>query len=364
MKYLQLIFILMMFCNIYAQEPTNSAAKIYYKGILKHFEKLNTIDISSDVKQFNYEIEKAEEKLELLKKSDKTYDVSNLASQISNYKNKGGAESISQNSSKEDAAKLIKEMETVFKAPSPNEFNVNNGGISNAKQTYEAYVLLCSNFIATDAKSRISNAKKINRYRDCQGLTEEKSGFEVRAKQIKAEFNKSISQENSLTHYYLAKKYMTYWETAKNCMPDEILYAQNYTIASNLVSEMGDADKAKSKADGNLKERLSNVKIPDAVRKDANIEAIFKKAFANEGWNETILKINLRDNDWTIVKNQYTGAIIGRSQSAAIVSKNGKGDCILYSFSIMQDYTGNAYQANAHRTSHNANPIACENVNK
>ena len=44
MKYFLIIYVLVMFCEVYAQEPTNSAAKIYYKGILKHFEKLKTID--------------------------------------------------------------------------------------------------------------------------------------------------------------------------------------------------------------------------------------------------------------------------------------------------------------------------------
>lgn len=87
-----------------------------------------------------------------------------------------------------------------------------------------------------------------------------------------------------------------------------------------------------------------------------------KKVFNAEGWNETIMVINLRDQDWSIVKNEYTGAILGRVQTAAIVAKNKNGDCVLYIFTIMQDYNGSGYQTTAFRRSHDATFMLCENV--
>ena len=164
------------------------------------------------------------------------------------------------------------------------------------------------------------------------------------------------------SNYYLAKKYVVYWETAMTLMPEDPIFAENHAIATKLVSEMGNLEDVKSKSKANLNTRLENVKIPAAVRKDINTENIFRKAFMAEGWNETIAIINLRDNDWQIVKNPHTGVILGRSQTASIASKNQSGDCILYLFTIMQDYNGSGYQTNARRSSHNAQPMACDNM--
>lgn len=125
---------------------------------------------------------------------------------------------------------------------------------------------------------------------------------------------------------------------------------------------MGTVENAKTIAKNNAKARMAKVKIPVAARKDAATEALFKKAFAAEGWNETIMVVNLRDHDWSIVKHENTGAILGRAQTAAIAAKNKNGDCILYIFTIMQDYTGSGYQSTAYRRSHDVAFMACENV--
>lgn len=101
--------------------------------------------------------------------------------------------------------------------------------------------------------------------------------------------------------------------------------------------------------------------MPAAVRKDATMEQEFRTAFMNEGWNESILKINILSNEWTVVRNNVTGAITGRTQTAAIAARNQKGECILYTYTIMQEFDGSRYLP-AKRYSHDATYIACANV--
>ncbi len=40
--------------------------------------------------------------------------------------------------------------------------------------------------------------------------------------------------------------------------------------------------------------------MPKAVVVSAALEAEFKEAFVNEGWNETIIKINILSREWDI----------------------------------------------------------------
>lgn len=351
-----------------AQEPTNSYAKQSYKTLQVTLEKLKGKEPSNSIVSYELEISKAEKCIESIKKKEPTFDVTSFQSELDSYKGKV-KEFVSKNQAAvsdkklatKEANELSEEMTRIFKPLTASDFNVYNGGIKNAETTLASYQSSCSAFVSGGAQQRVLSAKKVERYRHPEELVEEMSDFDKRAEEIDLEFKKSISEENSLVQYYLAKKYQIYWETAKTILPDETVFANNYTIASNLVKKFGNVEAVKLKANENLNGRLANVKVPIAVRKDVTTEDIFKKAFLNEGWSEKVLKVNLLENDWTIVKNEATSAIIGRTQTAAIVSKNTNGACILYSFTIMQNYTGSSYQSNAHRFSHNGTPMSCEN---
>lgn len=369
MRKLVTIILLMFIQNaVHGQAPTNSAAKIYYKGVLKHFETIKNLKSQSNpkndgpqstTKQYLNEVEKAEEKINLIKKSQPDYDVSALTAELNEYKNTGNAAKSNEENASVDAHNLSVEMDKIFKAPTLSDFNA---GQSIAESNLNAYKLLTSDFIANNAKQRVDNAKKIDRFTLASSFIMEMNGFANTVSIMKTAYNKSDVVDGAIGYYYLVNKYVIYWETAKNIMPDEKLFSDNYTLALNLLKEMGSIESAKNIAKNNIKARMGKVKIPVAVRKDATTENLFKKAFIAEGWNETIMLINLREHDWSIVKNENTGAILGRAQTAAIVAKNKTGDCILYIFTIMQDYNGSGYQSTAYRRSHDATPMLCENV--
>lgn len=362
-KILVILFLIVNFQNaIFSQEPTNPAAKQYYKGVLKHFEKLKSLEPSANLRLYKSEIDKSDEKIVLIGKSEQTYNVTSLQNELNGYKTKYESAFANQTKVVDDTNDLDVELNKLFNTPTTYEFYVDNGGIKNADNTYQQYVQFCSEFIVKNGKERVSSAKQANRYVHAEDLVVEMKGFNQRAQQIKSDLDNSVSEEGALANYYLGKKFITYWETAKTILPEEELFSSNYSLALKLVAEMGSIEQVKAKANANKKILLLKVQIPPAIRKDIGTENLFKQAFNAEGWNETILIVNLRDNDWQIVKNKNTGVIIGRTQTAAIASKNKNGECILYAFTIMQDYNGNSYQSIAHRSSHNADPMACENV--
>ncbi len=62
------------------------------------------------------------------------------------------------------------------------------------------------------------------------------------------------------------------------------------------------------------------------------------------GWKETFTKIKITDEDWSIIHNQLTGAILYRAISIMALAKWPDGHCTIQDFTITQDYNGAGYQ--------------------
>lgn len=144
-----------------------------------------------------------------------------------------------------------------------------------------------------------------------------------------------------------------YWEICSGFYPNEsrIIAAKGRIFA--IEKDLGFSDKASylAKSEAINEARFSQKQMPVAVRSDAAIEALFKRAFEDqskrENWSRTLLKINLRNNDWQIVNHKVTGAILGRKQYAAIVFKdNNDGKCKIYTaYELYEQYTGSSYSS-------------------
>lgn len=158
----------------------------------------------------------------------------------------------------------------------------------------------------------------------------------------------------------------TYWNAARRIYPAFTDAATVYQQATDGLTAVGNMEQVMAKANERKKEKMKNTFMPKAVVTNAALEAEFKEAFANEGWGETIVKINLLSRDWTILRNSITGVITGRIQTAAIVAKQKTGNCILYDYTIQQAYTGSGYSSTSRRHAHGvlAAEFLCENVSK
>ena len=174
------------------------------------------------------------------------------------------------------------------------------------------------------------------------------------------------TMENNFNNFNSKK---LFWQTAATILPDEISVITALQKYNEFAKTIGSLDDIKNESASFNNKKTASIRMPEAVIKDAKLEAIFKESFAHEckakNWDTTPLKINIVDRDWTIVYNKYTGAILGRKRYAAIGLKdNKKGICKLIDFHIYQEYNGSGYNAYAKGTSTESIEILCENINK
>jgi hypothetical protein len=155
-----------------------------------------------------------------------------------------------------------------------------------------------------------------------------------------------------------------YWNAAHKVYPNFQQAAEVYKKAKDALAAVGSMEDVAARAFKKRQDRLKNTFMPKAVIVSAAIEAEFKEAFLNEGWNETIIKINITSREWSIIRHAVSGAIICRVQSAAIVAKQKAGNCILYDFTIKQQYTGSGYSNVSSRYAHDVyeTEFFCENA--
>jgi hypothetical protein len=146
---------------------------------------------------------------------------------------------------------------------------------------------------------------------------------------------------------------------ARQVYPNNAAFAEGHQKVQAAINRAGNLE---AKAKANAEKKLREARVPAAVTSNAAIEQEFKIAFAKTGWGETILKINLLDYDWTINRNELTSVIEDRIQKAAIVAKKANGKCIVYIFTIGQDYSGGGTYGSSYRYRHNGYEVLCENV--
>ncbi len=155
-----------------------------------------------------------------------------------------------------------------------------------------------------------------------------------------------------------------YWSAVTKIYPNMKEAADVLKKANDALAAEGSMEMVAAKAFKKRQDRLKNTFMPKALVVNAALEAEFKEAFLNEGWDETIIKINITSREWSIVRHEVSGAIICRAQSAAIVAKQKNGNCILYDFTIKQQYTGGGYSSVSSRYTHDVyeTEFFCENA--
>lgn len=156
---------------------------------------------------------------------------------------------------------------------------------------------------------------------------------------------------------HLHKLYFT--EGLQQLFPAVTLFATVYEQYRSFTDQTGGIAGFREKIAENRKAFAKKVKMPAAVTRNEEVEAMVQTAFTNMGWEEEILKIHLLSHDWKLERNHEL--IIIRTYDAAIASRQKSGECKLYTFTIAQDAINGVYST-ARRLSHTAVVIAAENV--
>lgn len=370
MKKLFLTGLLVVLTSVaFGQEPTNSSAKQAYTTLNTSLTKLQTLDPMSFA--YGAELDKAKKKIDAIKQYEPNFDLTSKEKELQTYIDKKNAANsnaaeatVNQDEAINDANLIYKEMEALYKAPLERDFEDDVTKLApDAQKRLDDYANSIQQFLDKGAAERVKKAKEIHRYRESKEILMEKSGFDVRLKGLLDATKNSTKPDHALISYYVIKKYEIYWNSLEIINPGDNVIATNAAMARKAASEVKAPEEIKKKVAENDQAYLATTKFPEAIRKDANLENVFKNVFNAQGWKESILKIHLVDSDWHIERNQYTGVILGRYQSAAIAVKTESGECTYYLFTIIQDYNGSSYQSTARRYSHSPYRLACENVN-
>lgn len=370
-------------------EPTNSSAKQAYGALTKSLEKLKTLDPVKSENAFKTEIGKAQKKLEAIKEKEPGFDLSAQAQQIKEFEEvlaKGQADKVAtkdarakevadkqardaaereaREAAKEakyaanaEAGKVTNEMEALFVPPTESRYSEVADPAAELKARATAFDV----FLATNPAERVKQAIELLRYIEPRFISEEKTGYDKRLADVSRGITAPVDNNHATVSFHLLREYELFWNALEKTLPDDATVRTNAELTRKALSAMPSLEALKGKAAAYQKESLAKVRLTPAVRKDATMEGLFRKAFAAEGWNEEILVVNLLDTDWHIEKNKLTGAILLRYQSAAIKAKNKAGKCIAYVMSMKQDWDGSGYSATPRRYGHNGQFMACEN---
>jgi hypothetical protein len=85
---------------------------------------------------------------------------------------------------------------------------------------------------------------------------------------------------------------------------------------------------------------LDYVKLPKAGMSNPAFEQKMLSVANGLGWNDKFTKIIITYKEWSISKNELTGAILYRSLGAVAITKDTQGKCYYQEFTFRQDYSG------------------------
>jgi hypothetical protein len=359
-------------------EPVKSSAKTYYKLFWKHIEQGQASLAKSDLKN--------------LKKVEPEYDTSEMEKALAEAEGQQASQKEEKKQEKEQLATKKEEAQDAKKAEEGArvETKVKNRNAASGYGSILADLFGLSSVAMSVGPSEVElKTKNLAAYKlkikelestptnsgdkmfdetvdNYERKVANRYDYEVKEetyKTLASDLKRAGTEENAKAMYTQLLYQQAYWEAASKCAAfkrkDD--FAKVYQAVTATVNGVGSIDNAVQLAQKGETDRLKTVKMPAARTTNPAMEAEFRKAFEGTGWGENIMKINLLDTDWHIERNELTGVILSRYQTAAIAAKQKTGRCMLYTFSIKQEYNGSGY-GSSRRDSHGSNEISCENV--
>ncbi len=361
------LFLLSFFSYTAYSQTTmpNERGKIFYDKFLKIVEDIKKKDaenLPNEVSVLRILADNAMTQLEYLKKRDPGYNIAPLEAMVKPYIEAKIAAVEAHNKKIDDAGWHASDQGCygLFMANTTTEMR----GKGDLEEDIKAHQLQLQAY-----QQKLDNilANHMNGVEHCKSFIESRIGLARTAVEKSRNQLEKLIQPKAV--HYLYREILgeeAFWNAARKLYPDLTAAAEVHTMIKNLLASDGGLEGWLSKAAAKKEEKLRNTFMPKPVVVNASLEAEFKEAFLAEGWNETIVKINILTREWEIVRNSLTGAIICRTQSAAIVAKPKSGLCVMYNFTIKQQYTGSGYSGVSSRYSHGimADEFLCENAGK
>jgi hypothetical protein len=363
MKTLILSTFILFSMTITAQTNSyNGKAKTFVEKCLKYIDEIKKIEAtnpSDKVRLCRVQAENAKRQIEYIKQKDPSYDAASLEAIITPYLDAAVSAVNERNDKIRAAGKNANKdgdgIAGLFMGATTTEIRTTGNteaDIDNHKQQIITYNQKVEKLIG----SGVSGTSQYENYIRQQSVT---SAQQI--KKLEEQINK-VDSKLGLIAYRELVGIETYWAAAKKVFANLSETSQIHSMAVAALQKIGSEDQVSLKMKKNYEEKIKNKKMPAAVMVNAGLESEFKKVFTNSFKDLTIIKINIIAREWTIIRNEISGSILGRKHSAAIAVKTKEGNCALYYFHIGQQYTGSGYGISAENARSFDGEIACENV--
>lgn len=334
-----------------------SPAKSYIKKFWEYVEKMEASP--NDLNILGTNSRAAATAINNIKMKDKGYDVGPLESELKKWQQ---AYEVARNGGDTQRG-VTNDVAALFTLLYQVKTNVAQQEIESKLQEIEMYKSKTAEMVALNIDpSDKFNAATINTV-----LPRIKVDLQTIDKNVKLwedNMNMIVDERPARAYYAMIQFEQAHWDALrKGPFAEKDRLEAGYQKVNDMVNRIGSIEKVLAKSKANGAELLKNTKMPPALVQNVEVEKLFRQAFEDAGWNESIVKINLLDRDWKAIRNEVTGVLEARTQRAAIASKDKTGVYTLYNyFTIQQDYLGTSFSTKAVIIHHESTPILFENI--
>lgn len=336
----------------------SSPAKSFIASFWKAIDKLKAASAAQQYHLYYSNISSAETNLRNIKMRDPNYDTKPLEAELDKYKAEQQGNNSQRETTRDIAANTIRFLSDLFESDQTSySSNLDlEQGIPAHQEKLQAFTDKVNQFLASNPDQSIIKSK--------EALATQKANYVAKTvDNYEKSINENTSKAGLTTHRELVGMEV-YWSAMVKVFPNLPAPVTALQSVKAALTRLGSEAQMLAKFQKNETEKMKNTKMPVAAAVNPALEADFKKVIAIMGWKESVVKINLLNQDWSTLYHSITGNIIARTQEAAVVAKKNDGNCILYSITIVQEYTGaGKYGASKHYADGVlADKFLCENA--
>lgn len=324
------------------QDSTKSPAK---NAIVMFWKEINKMKLSDPVTKrgtFKSSLTTAESQINNVKKQDPSFSTTNMQLAYEEQKKRFDA---AQNA---DDARRDGERNAVFGANKlrdslfsrlPLMVNYSEPDLAQKnKEKIEAYNATLKRFVEMKLDPSTLTMKQIE-----TDLSGESRGVGPKLNRLADQIRGNWDSTGAAATYDEMVAMGAYWNAAQTIFPGNAEFRSTHKMVQDSIAAIGGKEKFGAIARKNIAERGRNVFLPEAKQTNAALDADFRAVFSRNYTSEKILKVNITSTEWTIVRHPVTGIITGRTQTAAIASKDKDGFCVYHYVRIIQEYDGSKY---------------------
>lgn len=326
---------------------------------IDEIKKIEAANSTDKVRLCRVQAENAKRQVEYIKQKDPAYDAASLEAMITPYLEAAAAAVNERNDKIRAAGKNANKegdgIAGLFMGTTTTEIRTTantDEDIANHKQQLITYNQKVDRLVAAG----LSGTSQYENY-----IRQQSVASIQQIKKVEEQINKADSKLGLIAYRELVG-IETYWAAAKKIFTNLSEAGLVHHMAMAALQKFGSEEQVSLTIRKNYEATIKNKRMPAAIIVNTGLEAEFRKVFTNSFKDLTIIKINIIAHEWTVIRNEITGAILGRKHSAAIAVKTSEGNCALYYFHIGQQYTGSGYGLSAENARAFDGAIACENI--